>query len=337
MPAVVTASVVVLKDFKEFEATNVTGKIVLFSPLWQGYGKTVAYRGAWQRVKNKGGVGLLVKSITPFSIGSAHTGSGGSGATIPTGCIPIEEVELIERLYNRQKEIVVQMSFKSTMKEETSSRNTVFEIKGSQWPNQIVLLSAHMDSWDVGQGAMDDGGGMAAVWQAMKCILDMSKHDSNYAPKRTIRGVFWTAEEQGYFGSQAYYKSHSSNSNENIFFVSETDNGAFKPLNFNSSLKFAGNENQKNRIKQIVQLLNEYEIPLSVRDSTDQGDVGFWTKDKVPGVNYSSDKGANYYFYFHHSNGDYMTVFKEGDIDYTAAIFSSLAHVLANMDDWKTE
>uniref|UniRef100_A0A915CL75 Carboxypeptidase Q n=1 Tax=Ditylenchus dipsaci TaxID=166011 RepID=A0A915CL75_9BILA len=188
--AEVTASVVVLKDFKEFEATNVTGKIVLFSPLWQGYGKTVAYRGALQRVKTK----VVQWRHWCYNSNWMHSN---------------REAELIERLYNRQKEIVVQMSFKSTMKEDTSSRNTVFEIKGSQWPNQIVLLSAHMDSWDVGQGAMDDGGGMAAV---------------------TKFYIYFTKKVR-----------------------SKEDN-----------TRICWNESQKNRIEQIVQLLNEYEIPLSV-------------------------------------------------------------------------
>ena len=131
---------------------------MVFSPEWNGY--NTKYRWSASVVQKAGGVGVLVKSLSPFSLSSPHTGAGGS-VPIPAACLTLEEAELLERLYKRGKEIVIHMSMKSRKDGVTTSRNTVFDIRGSRHPDQIVLLSAHMDSWDVGQGALDDGGGMA--------------------------------------------------------------------------------------------------------------------------------------------------------------------------------
>uniref|UniRef100_A0A915DQP3 Palmitoyltransferase n=1 Tax=Ditylenchus dipsaci TaxID=166011 RepID=A0A915DQP3_9BILA len=253
-------------------------------------------------------------------------------STIPALCISLEEAELLERLYLRQKKIVIRIDTKSSVLGNVTSRNTVFEIKGSEFPEEIILLSGHMDSWDVGQGALDDGGGMAAVWQAMTAIRKLAKTDQQFVSRRTIRGVFWTAEEQGLLGAQAYYNAHKNNTAEKFFFVSETDQGAFKPTTYNSQLTFMGSEKHRKRIDEIVRLLNAYGIPLTVAPNRSQGDVMFWASDGVPSANYVSEKGIDYYFYFHHTQADYLSIFKEGDIDYTAAIFGVLAHVLGNMD-----
>lgn len=330
----VTAPLIVLKNLEDLNNFNVSEKIVLFTEEWNGYGKSVKYRKAGLIVEKRGAVGLIVQSITPFSLYTPHTGSGALGSNIPSVSITLEEAKLLNRLYQRKKKIIIQMNIKSNVLNSTiTSRNTIFEIKGSKWPEEIILLSGHMDSWDVGQGALDDGGGMAAVWQAMSAILNLSKLNELFRPKRTIRGVFWTAEEQGLLGAQAYYNAHNS-SNEKFFFVSETDQGAFKPKTIKSQLKFSGSDKQKKRIKEIVSLLNDYNIPLIVKSNKDQGDVVFWSKDGVPAVNYVAEKGIDYYFFYHHTQADYLSIFEEGDIDYTAAIFGVLAHILANMDSW---
>ncbi len=84
----------------------------------------------------------------------------------------------------------------------------------------------------------------------------------------------------------------------------------------------------------IVLLINSFGVPLSVTSVGDQGDVSFWANEGVPAANYITEKGIDYYFYFHHTNADYMTIFKDGDLEHTSAIFATLAHVIANMDSW---
>ena len=140
-------------------------------------------------------------------------------------------------------------------------------LTGSERPDEVVLLSGHIDSWDVGQGAMDDGGGMAAVWQAMLTIKRLADENPAFQPKRTIRGVYWTAEEQGLFGAKHYFEEHK-NGSETFFFVSETDQGAFRPRTLKSKFNFMGNKTAQNRIQQIANVLTDNGIPISVNPST---------------------------------------------------------------------
>ncbi|KAK0393057.1 hypothetical protein QR680_000035 [Steinernema hermaphroditum] len=304
-PGDVTGEAVVVNSFAEIANYNISGKIVVIVEKWSGYGITAKYRRAANKEVVKGALGIL-------------------------------EVDLADLHFHqlRGRKIVIRMHITSRDVGKVSSRNTVFEITGSTYPSEIVLLSAHMDSWDVGQGAIDDGGGMAVAWHALNVIKHLAERDRRFRPKRTLRAVFWTAEEQGYFGSKIYYNNGSTKGAEKFFFVSESDQGAFRPSNWNSVLRFQGNEFQMKKLDEIVKIINNYGIPLSVLESTDQGDIGFWAKEGVPSVSYEPDKGANYYFYFHHTEADYMTIFNDGDLEYTTAIFAALAHIIGNMDDW---
>ena len=351
-PANVTGEVIVVKTFEELDSVNANGKIVLINPVWKGYFGTVHFRRGADRVEKAGGVGLLVRSIGPFSIGSPHTGSGAaskfyflncsikllllfiSESTIPAVCVTNEEADLLERFIKRGKTVVININLKSHNVGKTISRNIIFDITGSEKPNEIVMLTGHIDSWDVGQGAMDDGGGMAAVWQAMLTIKRFIDQNPSFKPKRTIRGIFWTAEEQGLLGAKHYYETHKTNETEKFFFVSETDQGAFRSRSLKSKFNFKGDKKSKTRLQQVADFLTFNGIPISVIDSNLQGDVQFWADAGVPSVNYVSDQGEDYYFYFHHTHGDYMTIFKEDDLQYTAAIFATLGNVLANIEDW---
>lgn len=332
-PADITAEAVVIRDFDELKDHNITGKIVIFSEKWNGYSKTVKYRSSAKRLQNEGAVGVLVKSIAPFSLATPHTGSGATGSRIPAATITLEEAEMLYRIQSRGKRIVVRMLINSHPNGNTTSRNIIFDIKGREKPSEIVLLSGHIDSWDVGQGALDDGGGLAAVWSALHSIKRLAEKNPAFAPKRTIRGIFWTAEEQGLLGAERYFETHK-NTGEKFIFVSETDQGAFKPTNWHSALQFSGTVEQMKRLDEIVSILNDYHIPLSIQQSNSQGDVQFWSDQGIPSVNYISDKGKDYYFYFHHTNADYITIFEEGDLEYTAAIFAVIAHVIADLDNW---
>ncbi|CAJ0570078.1 unnamed protein product, partial [Mesorhabditis spiculigera] len=243
---------------------------------------------------------------------------------------------MLKRWSQRGKRITIDMDIRSrVMPDKVMSRNTVFEIKGSHHPHEIVLLSAHLDSWDVGQGALDDAGGCAAVLYAMKAIKEMADRNPRYRPKRTIRGIFWTAEEQGFIGAHQYYADHGDGQRgEKFVFVSESDNGAFKPTNSTSNLAFKGNREQMDIMHEIVAIINAYGIPLKTIYSNAQGDVGQFALDGVPSTMYISDKGWEFYFNFHHSAADYSDKVSAEDIDHTAAIFAVLAHVIGNMREW---
>jgi len=155
-------------------------------------------------------------------------------------------------------------------------------------------------------------------------------------PRRTIRVVLWTAEEQGYYGSQYYYQTHVNRTDKQFFFVSESDKGAFRPRNWNSTFDFNGSPIQRIQMKEIVEnLINVYGITINVTDeNTDQGDVSLWAENGVPAVNYRPDSFQSYYFRYHHTNADYMTAFEEGDLEYVAFMFATTVNVIANMDCW---
>lgn len=158
-----------------------------------------------------------------------------------------------------------------------------------------MVFSGHVDSWDVGTGAVDDGGGLAAARDAILAIAELARIDPNFRPKRTLRGIFFADEEQGYNGAKQYFSDHWNRTEEKFFFVSESDNGAFKPLNYNSVLSFSGNRQHKRFFLKMLRLINDAGIPLSLRDGGPgaQGDVKFFAEQGVPSTHYVSDRGEN--------------------------------------------
>lgn len=203
------AEVIAVKSFAEFDQLDphaVNGKVVLFNPDWQGYGKTVAYRqrGASVAAK-KGAVAALVRSVTPVSIGSPHTGMQDyeDGVKhIPVASVTVEDANKLTTMYLRGTieciflgyinrthnflgtpiKIRLEMEDRN-YPEPVVSRNTISELQGSVQTNEsVVVLAGHLDSWDVGNGAMDDGGGAFISWKAIEILKKL-----NLRPKRTIR------------------------------------------------------------------------------------------------------------------------------------------------------
>ena len=185
---------------------------------------------------------------------------------------------------------------------------------------QVVLVSGHLDSWDVGQGAMDDGGGAFISWQALSVIRQL-----NLKPKRTMRMVLWTGEEEGLLGAQQYYNRHKANAG-NFSLVMESDIGTFTPL----GITFKGSEKAAAIMKEVMALLEP--IKASKLTLTDVGgDIVFWVREGVPGG--SLDNANSKYFYFHHSNGDTMTVEDPDTLDLCAAVWTVVAYIVADLDD----
>ena len=184
---------------------------------------------------------------------------------------------------------------------------------------QVVLVSGHLDSWDVGQGAMDDGGGAFISWQALSIIRQL-----NLRPKRTMRVVLWTAEEVGLVGSQQYYNRHKVNIS-NFDMVMESDIGTFKPI----GIKFTGNTAARAIMEEVLSLLKPINAS-KLADRADGGDVSFWIKAGVPGGSLDNENGK--YFYFHHSNGDTMTVQDPDEMDLCAIVWAVTSFVVADMD-----
>lgn len=324
-PEGITAEVIVISNFTELENTpedKVKGKIIVYDPVFTSYGETVRYRSSGaSRAAEKGAVASLVRSITPFSINSPHTGSQNyeEGITkIPTAAITLEDADLFRRMSDRGEKIVVRIKMQSTFDTKTS-RNTLIDIKGSEHPEKLVIVSGHIDSWDVGQGAMDDGGGLFISWAA-PIIL----HRLNLRPKRTLRSIFWTAEELGLVGASAYEKQHR-NESHNINFIMESDEGTFAPL----GLAVAGSQKARCIVAEVLKLFTSINASSLVETDSPGSDITVLTNLGIPGA--SLLNANEKYFWFHHTEGDTMNVESPGELDLGTAFWTAVAYIIADL------
>lgn len=322
------ADAIVVRSFNDLQAQakidNIRGKIVVYNQDFVSYPDTAMYRviGA-DRASKYGAVATLIRSVTPQSIYTPHTGIqeySGDVKKIPTACITVEDAEMLDRMQARGLEIKITLSMGAKNLDPSISRNTVAEIKGSVHPEQVVLVSGHLDSWDVGQGAMDDGGGAFISWQALSII-----HQLKLTPKRTLRLVMWTDEEAGGVGSKQYFEAHKSDAN-NFSIMFESDMGVFTPY----GIQFTGSDKAKAIMGQIGMLLGSINA-TSVADNGGETDTSWWKDLGVPlGTLATSNER---YFWFHHSNGDTMTVMDPVQMNLCSAVFAVYAYTLADMDD----
>lgn len=158
----------------------------MFNEDYISYHDTVQYRDyAAERAANHGAVATLVRSVTPFSLYTPHTGwqdYADNVTKIPTACITAEDARLLHRMQARGRRIVVQLRMDAKTLPKEISRNTVVEITGSSANKGVVIVSGHLDSWDVGEGAMDDGGGAFISWASLVVLKRLGLQ-----PRRTIR------------------------------------------------------------------------------------------------------------------------------------------------------
>lgn len=322
----ITAEVLVVRSFDDLhqKASQAQGKIIVYNVPYEQYSATVKYRdnGAVEAAK-VGGVASLIRSITPFSINSPHTGWQDyvdNVKKIPTACITIEDAEMMDRMQQRGDKIVVKLKMSAQNLPPVNSRNTIAEIRGSQYPEQVVLVSGHLDSWDVGQGAMDDGGGAFISWQALSLIKQLGLR-----PKRTLRMVMWTGEEEGGFGGQAYFDQHK-NDIKNFDMVLEADEGVFTP----SGIYVLGNNKTMDIMSSVVSLLQPINSTL-LKKGGGGTDIVDWTDAGVPGGSLMNANAE--YFYFHHSDGDTMTVQDPHMMNLCSAVWAVVAYVVADLEE----
>uniref|UniRef100_A0A6I8Q376 Carboxypeptidase Q n=1 Tax=Xenopus tropicalis TaxID=8364 RepID=A0A6I8Q376_XENTR len=273
----ISAEVIVVSSFEELHnrSKEAKGKIVVYNEPFVNYGETVRYRGSGAVEAAKvGAVASLIRSVTPLSVYSPHTGwqwYENDVPKIPTACITVEDAQMMSRMASRGQKIVIQLKMGAVNHPDADSYNTVAEIVGSKYPEQVVIVSGHLDSWDVGQGAMDDGGGAFISWEALSLIKDLGLR-----PKRTVRLVLWTGEEQGGVGASQYYELHKKNIS-NIDLVMESDTGTFMPL----GMQFSGKPEARAIMTEVMQLLQPINI-TNLYDYAEGTDISFWMQDGVP-------------------------------------------------------
>jgi carboxypeptidase Q len=231
--------VIAVPTFEALDAlgAKVAGKIVLYTHAMpttghpgHNYGAGIMFRtkGA-TRAAARGAVAVLVRSLTATSLGVPHTGrvtypEDGTGR-IPAAAISVEDATLLERLTARGP-VTVRIALASETRPDAESANVVAELRGRERPDEIVVISAHIDSWDVGQGAQDDGAGVAIVMQALATLRRLGLQ-----PRRTIRAVLFTDEEAHGSGGKAYAAAHAAELAHHVA-AFETDSGPGRPLGF---------------------------------------------------------------------------------------------------------
>ncbi|HEX3719402.1 MAG TPA: M28 family metallopeptidase [Verrucomicrobiae bacterium] len=322
-PDGITAEVLVVKsiaDLKE-HSSEATGKIVVFNAPFVTYHETVIYRvrGAVE-ASRVGAVAALVRSITPVSIQSPHTG-GMSYATnvarIPAVAITVEDAEMMQRMQDRGEKIVVRLKMSAMKLPDSPSRNVIAEITGDRNPEEIVIVSGHIDSWDVGQGAMDDGGGAMAAWEAVRLM-----HKLGLRPRRTIRVVLWVNEENGLAGARTYERLHKSELARHVLAI-ESDRGTFRPLGFS----FVGTDAARREVKAFAGPLERIGANRIFSEGS-EADVGELEPDGVPTMALVDD--APKYFWFHHTEADTMDKLTPSELSGCATAMAVMAWDAAN-------
>lgn len=233
----IEATVAVVHSFDELSPA-VAGKIVLYDvpmsaalPALDEYGKTAVYRaqGA-SRAAQFGAVAALVRSIAARSLATPHTGAmhyDEAQPKIPTAAVTIEDAAWIDRLVSRGFEVRLRLEMGAETRPDAESANVIAEVVGSERPDEIVVVGGHLDSWDVGQGAHDDGVGIVHSIETLRLIRALG-----LKPKRTIRAVLFTNEENGLRGGKAYASSHGG---ERHVAAVETDLGGGRPRRWGAS------------------------------------------------------------------------------------------------------
>ena len=322
----IVADLIVVENFDELKEKKdkVKGKIVLYNCSFTNYGETVAYRyfGAIEAAKY-GAVASLVRSIGPWSMDTPHTGLMGYDNNIkkiPHAAITMEDAMSFSRLYKSGEKITLKIKMDAKTGGDSWSRNVISEIRGSKYPDEIIVIGGHIDSWDVGQGAHDDGGACIASWEVLRIIKLLG-----LKPKRTIRCVLWTNEENGLMGAQAYRDMHLDEMKKHIVAI-ESDGGVFAPEGFG----FTGNEKDFELIKDIHELLK----PLKANNATKGGlaaDIGPLNDEGVPVM--SLKVNSSKYFWYHHSPAD--TFDKVDFIEFNSCVASMaiMAFTLADLEE----
>lgn len=321
----ITAQVMVVKDFDELtrRAAEAPGKIVLFDEPFVGYGPTVRYRsGAANAAAKVGAVAALIRSVSSFSMQNPHTGAMSYDSTlkkkIPAAALSVEDAMMVHRMINRGEKVVINLRMSAQTLPDAPSRNIVAEVVGSEKPDEIVVLGGHIDSWDVGQGAMDDAGGVVAAWEAVKLIKQLG-----LKPRRTVRVVGWTNEENGSRGANGYRDAHRAEAAKHMLAM-ESDNGVFKPF----GLGVTAGEGGLAMTADIASLFKSFRADSVVNGGVD-ADTGPLNELGVPTMSPLVD--GTKYFWYHHSAADTMDKLSPREIAECVALMAVTAYIVADM------
>jgi carboxypeptidase Q len=326
-PGGIDAEVIPVTSFDDLraKASEVRGRIVLFNIPYTTYGETVTYRTGGARIASQyGAAAVLVRSVGPIGLRLAHTGAvqyTPGQAPIPAAAISAEDANRIVRLSASGRRVRMNLVTEGHYGPDAESANVIAEIRGREKPNEIVLLGGHLDSWDVGAGASDDGVGCIVTWEAARLMMKLG-----IRPRRTVRVVLWTNEENGLRGANAYAERYASSAGDHVFAL-ESDSGVFAP----SALGFSGSPVARAMISHVSSLL----APLGFPDIVAGGggaDIGpIAQAGNVPTMAYLGDPAK--YFVIHHTAADTVERIAPEEVSTAAAAIAVMVYAVAEMPE----
>jgi carboxypeptidase Q len=329
----ITAEVMVVRSFEELEARSdeAAGRIVVFNAPFTTYGATVQYRvrGATEAARH-GALAALVRSVTQVSLQTPHTGMlryAEDVEPIPAAAITIEGAELLQRFQDRGDRPVVTLRLGARTLPDALSRNVIAELVGRERPEEVVVLGGHIDSWDVGQGAHDDAAGVVVTWEAVRLL-----HELGLRPRRTVRFVAWTNEENGLRGAWAYRNALSDQELADHVLALESDSGVFEPVNFGVTASDAAFAVLKGIEPLLLPVLSEGQArERGIVRGGGGADISPLMAEGVPGVGFHTDDHR--YFWTHHTEADTVDKLDPGEMARAVAAIAAFVYVVAEMPE----
>ena len=322
----IEAEVLVVGSFDELQrrASEARGRIVLFDVPFTTYGETVQYRGTGAiAAARAGAVASLIRSVGPFGMQTPHTGGmryADSVPQIPAAALSMEDAMMLRRMQERGQRPRVRLRMEAHTLPDAPSRNVVAEIRGRELPDEVVVIGGHIDSWDVAPGAMDDAGGCVAAWEAVRLMKALGLR-----PRRTVRVVLWTNEENGLRGGNAYRDAHRAEIANHVLAI-ESDAGVFAPQGFG----FSGTDAAFAVLQGVGRLL----APIGADSITRGGggaDIGPIMALGVPGMGLQVE--GSRYFWYHHTAADTPDKLDPRDVGRSVAALAVMAYVAAEMPE----
>lgn len=330
----VSGEVVVVTSFEHLASLGaaVKGKIVLYDVRMppfshdkgSGYDEAVKYRYAGASIAAKqGAVAVLVRSLTAHSLNTPHTGTMGylpDVPKIPAVAVAVEDAELLGRLTASGTPVSVTVRTSGRWMPDAESANVIGELVGREKPEEVVVIGGHLDSWDIGQGAHDDGTGCVMMMEALTLL-----RRAGLRPRRTIRVVLFTNEENGGRGAKAYAREHAAELPNHIAGL-ESDSGGFAPR----GVEVSGPPAALARMQDITTLL----APLGAaraRAGFSGADIEPLEEAGVVGLGHWVDE--THYFDYHHSHADTLDKVDPGDLARNVAAAAIVAYVIADMPE----
>ena len=325
-PEGITAPLLIVRSFDELNtrAAEARGRIVLFDVPFSNYGQTVAYRanGAINAARH-GAVAALVRAVGPIGLRTPHTGAmaytQGTPA-IPAAAVPVEDAQRLARLVARKVPVTLRLRMAAETQPDVESANVIGEITGRDFPDEIVLVGGHYDSWDAAGGASDDGVGCIVTWEAARLMKSLGLR-----PRRTVRVVLFTNEENGLRGALAYRDAYAATATRHVLAL-ESDTGVFEPMR----LGFSGNERARQMMAEVVDLLRPIGVP-ALGPGGGGADIGpIAQAGQVPTMALHGDNAR--YFQIHHTPADMPERVDPREAAKAAAAIAVVTWVAAEME-----